>query len=336
MYNRREFSKLLGASLVINSIPGFSIGKKSIVGDTNKRIGIIGLDTSHCIAYTKEFNFKNNPDLLGYKIAAVYPSGSDDIESSISRVPGYIEEMKKMKVEIVSSIKELLRKVDFVLLETSDGRKHLEQLLPILVSGKRVFIDKPVAASLSSVIKVYELSNKYNIPLFSSSALRYIKGAQEVLNGEVGKVLGASTFSPALIEKTHPDLYWYGIHGVEPLFTVIGTGCEKVSRVFTNNTDIVTGIWNDGRIGVFRGQRDGKHEYGGVVFGESGNKNIGPFNGYLPLLKEVVKYFETGVPPVSPKETIEIYAFMSAADVSKKNGGKEVLIKDLLEEAGNS
>src|SRR5690606_36979747 len=145
-------------------------------------------------------------------------------------------------------------------------------------SGKRIFIDKPVAASLSDVLKIYKLSDKYNLPLFSSSALRYIKGAEEILNGEIGKVLGANTFSPALIEKTHPDLYWYGIHGVEPLFTIMGIGCEKVSRVYTESSDVVNGVWSDGRVGVFRGQRTGKHGYGGVVFGEKGNKNIGSFN----------------------------------------------------------
>src|SRR5690606_40810418 len=128
----------------------------------------------------------------------------------------------------------------------------------------------------------------------------------------------------------------YGIHGVEPLFTIMGIGCEKVSRVYTESSDVVTGVWSDGRVGVFRGQRTGKHGYGGVVFGEKGNKNIGSFNGYLPLLKDVVKYFETGVPPVSPKETIEIYAFMSAADASKNNMGKEISIKEMIDEAGNS
>lgn len=293
-----------------------------------KRVGIIGLDTSHSTAFAKALNAANpDPVYDGYKVVAAYPHGSKDIESSTSRIPAYTEEVKKLGVEIVGSIKDLLSKVDVVLLETNDGRVHLQQALEVFKSGKRMFIDKPVAASMTDVLAIYEASKKFNIPIFSASSLRYIKGIEAI---DKKKVLGADTYSPATLEKTHPDFFWYGIHGVETLYTVMGTGCKSVSRVSTPDTDIVVGVWADGRTGTFRGTRTGKHDYGGTVFTQDGNKILGPYAGYEPLLVDIIKYFKTGEVPVTPEETIEIFAFMEAADESKRQGGKSVALESVM------
>lgn len=224
--------------------------------DPGKRIGIIGLDTSHCTAFTKEFNSPEaGIELGGYKVVAAYPHGSSEIESSYSRIPQYTEEVKSLGVEIVNSINELLDQVDVVLLETNDGRLHLEQALPVIKARKTMFIDKPMTASLSDAMVVFEKAKQSGVPVFSSSSLRYLDNAQLAAKGELGKIVGADTFSPCKLEPTHPDLFWYGIHGVEILFTVMGTGCKSVSRVSTEDTDVVTGIWEDGRVGTFRGTR---------------------------------------------------------------------------------
>ncbi|MBN8824289.1 MULTISPECIES: Gfo/Idh/MocA family oxidoreductase [unclassified Spirosoma] len=297
----------------------------------SKRVGIIGLDTSHSTAFVKALNAPDaNADFLGYKVVAAYPYGSKDIESSTSRIPSYTEDVKKMNVEIVSSISDLLQKVDAVLLETNDGRLHLEQVLQVLKAGKRVFVDKPVAASLADAIAIFDASKRYNLPLFSASSLRHIKGIEKV---DKSKVVGADTFSPAVLEKTHPDFYWYGIHGVETLYTVMGTGCKQVTRVHTDGTDIIVGTWADGRVGTVRGTRTGKHDYGGTVFTQTGNVVLGPYGGYEPLLLDIINYFETGKVPVTPEETIEIFAFMEAADESKRRGGAAVTLDYVMAKA---
>ena len=301
------------------------------------RVGIIGLDTSHSIAFTKALNAPDPlPEFTGYKVVAAYPKGSADIESSAKRIPGYTEDVKKMGVEIMDSIESLLKKIDVVLLETNDGRLHLEQALMVMKAGKPMFIDKPVAASLKDAMAIYKAAKKYKVPIFSSSSLRYMESLEEVGKGKIGKVLGADTFSPATIEKTHPDLFWYGIHGVEILFTLMGTGCQVVRRVHTRDTDIVIGTWKDGRTGTFRGTRTGKHDYGGTVYGEKGNMYLGPFKGYDNLLVQIIDFFRTGKLPVTPEETLEIYAFMEAADESKRKGGVSVNIEKVIKKAGGT
>ncbi len=298
------------------------------------RVGIIGLDTSHSIAFTKALNNQDErAEWGGFKVVAAYPQGSLDIKSSVERIAGYTEQVIKMGVEIVDSIEILLTKVDFVMLETNDGRRHLEQALPVLKAGKPLFIDKPMAASLADAISIFDTAARYNVPVFSTSSLRYIKGMQEIKGGAIGKIHGAEVFSPSSFEKTHPDFFWYGIHGVETLFTVMGTGCRTVVRASADETDVVVGIWADGRIGTFRGLRKEKRDYGGFVFGELEIRALGSYGGYDPLLMEIVKFFKTGVVPVKAEETLEILAFMEAADLSKKKGGIPVSVDKIMEKA---
>jgi Oxidoreductase family, NAD-binding Rossmann fold len=339
IYNRRKFiASATVAALGIGIAEaaadmGLNSIKKVIAQD--RRVGIIGLDTSHSIAFAKALNDPSAaPEFMGYKVVAAFPKGSSDIKSSVDRIPGYTEDIKKMGVEIVGSIEELLTKVDVVLLETNDGRLHLQQALPVLKAGKRLFIDKPVAASFADAIAIYDASKKYNVPIFSSSSLRYTKGAQDIALGKtVSKVMGADTYSPCTLEKTHPDLFWYGIHGVELLFTVMGTGCRSVVRIHTSDTDTVVGTWADNRIGTFRGMRSGKSDYGGTVFGDKAVVQIGSYEGYNPLLLKITEFFHTGNPPVSAEETLEIYAFMEAADESKRRGCTPVSLDEVYKKA---
>lgn len=317
----------IGIGLTSVLSPLYGRGAGAAPAPKNK-VGIIGLDTSHSIEFTKMLNAADaSPDFGGFKIVAAYPQGSKDIKSSVDRIPGYTADIKQYGVEIVSSIEDLLKKVDVVLLETNDGRLHLEQALPVIKAGKPLFVDKPMAASLKDAMAIFEAAKKYRVPVFSSSSLRYMESAQEIVRGKIGKVMGADVYSPAKLEPTHPDLFWYGIHGVELLYTVMGTGCKTVTRVHTEGTDVVAGIWDDGRIGTVRGTRAGAYDYGGTVYGEKENARIGPYDGYRSLLVKITDFFRTGVPPVNPEETLELLAFMEAADASKLKGGVPVTVE---------
>ncbi|GEM_PF-193474 len=303
--------------------------------EAGKRVGLIGLDTSHAPAFARTFNARNASaeDFKGLRVVAAYPQGSRDIESSVSRVPGYLKEMRDMGIEIVDSIPTLLRKIDFVLLTSNDGRVHLEQALPAIEAGKPLYIDKPMAATLADIITLFDAARAKKIPVFSASSLRWIPGALELRGGSQGAVKGADAFSWAALEPTHPDLYWYGIHGVEILYTVMGPGCLSVSRFRTDDTEFCVGQWEDGRIGTFRGLRSSEHSYGGTVFAEKKIEYLPMGSDYTPMLKAIAEFFATGRPPVAEDETVEIYAFMTAADRSKAQGGRPVLIADVLAEA---
>ncbi|MFA7493009.1 MAG: Gfo/Idh/MocA family oxidoreductase [Proteiniphilum sp.] len=294
-----------------------------LIAQAQIKIGIIGLDTSHSIAFTKFLNGEDKKEeFKDFRIVAAYPYGSKAIKSSYDRIPGYIEQVKGLGVEITSSIAELLDKVDCVMLETNDGNLHLEQAYEVFKAGKIVFIDKPIGANLAQAIAIFQLAKQYNVPIFSASSLRYIDQTQKLRNGELGEVLGADCYSPAHLEPSHADMAWYGIHGIENLFTVMGAGCISVNRMSSEGTDMVVGLWNDGRIGTVRGARTGKAPYGGTAVTDQGVVSTGTYSGYEPLLEEVLKFFKTGVSPIPEKETLEIFTFIEAADISKSKGGK--------------
>ncbi len=303
---------------------------------TPLKVGIIGLDTSHVVAFTKLLNNpKAEGDLAGVRVVAAFPGGSNDIPASRDRVAGFTKELKeKYDVEIVDSIDELLKRVDVVLLESVDGRPHWEQARPVLKAKKPIFIDKPVAGSLVDVLRIYDLAKENNVPVFSSSSLRYAPEVTKLPdNKKVGAVLGCSTHGPCEIEPHHPDLFWYGIHGVENLYAVMGTGCESVSRLHTKDTDVVTGQWKDGRVGTFRGLRSGKPDYGMTVYGKDGTEMTKVSADYAPLVAEICKFFKTHKAPVSAAETIELFAFMEAADESKRKDGAPVTLESVLAKA---
>jgi hypothetical protein len=312
---------LLLAALML----GINLSAQQVV-----KIGIIGLDTSHSTAFTELINGSKESWAEGFKVVAAYPYGSRTIKSSYERIPGYIEKVKAYDVKIVDSIEELLSEVDCVLLETNDGNPHLEQAIEVFRAGKRCFIDKPLGATLGDAIAIYQMAEKYGATFFSSSALRYSPINQQLRKGELGEIIGADCYSPHSVEPTHPDFGFYGIHGVETLYTILGTGCQSVSRTSTEQGDVVTGQWKDGRIGTFRAIIKGPHIYGGTAYTTKQAITAGGYVGYKVLLKEILDYFRTGKVPVSREETIEIFAFMKASNMSKERGGEPVTIQEAM------
>ena len=300
------------------------------------RIGLIGLDTSHVTAFTGAINgAEPGSPLAAARVVAGYPGGSPDVHASASRVEGFTNTLRERGVEIVDSIETLCGKVDAVMLESVDGRPHLEQVRPVLAAKLPVFIDKPMAGSLADVIEIFRLADAAGVPCWSSSSLRYMKGAMDLKgNDRVGEILSAVTWGPCSLEPHHPDFFWYGVHGMEVLYMLMGTGCQAVQRTHADGRDVATGLWEGGRTGTFIGLRDGKQGYGAIVFGSKAIRQAeGGSSGYRPLLLEVVKFFQTGRPPVSASETIELFAFMEAADESKRQGGATVTIESVVRRA---
>jgi hypothetical protein len=292
------------------------------------RVGIIGTDTSHVPAFTRLLNGdpKAADHVPGARVVAAYKGGSKDIEESIGRIDQYAEEVRvKYGVEIVPDIPALLSQVDVVLLTSVDGRVHLEQARPVIEAHKPLFIDKPLAATLEDAREIARLAKAAGVPWFSSSSLRFgAIGAALKLPG----LTGAVTWGPGPFESHHPlDLAWYAIHPVELLYTIMGTGCESVTRIAGKDADVIVGRWKDGRIGTVNAIRP-YSDYGAVAFGGRESLQSHPTAAaaadYRPLVVEIVKFFQTGQPPVPNEETLEIFAFMDAAQRSKEQGGKPV------------
>jgi hypothetical protein len=300
--------------------------------DTVVRIGLLGLDSSHAVAFTELINDASRPDHVpGGRVVAAYKGGSPGLPISDTRIERFTADVTgKLNIPLVDSIETLLTRVDAVLLLSVDARQHFAQVRPVLAAHKRVFIDKPITASYREARAIAELARETGTPFFSSSSLRYAPHIQRLRAKAGTGALGAFTWGPAPTESYLPDLFWYGIHSIESLYALMGPGCESVSRISTPGADLVSCRWRDGRIGTMRGIRDGDHAYGAVLFGsQTTASETTTQSDYAGLVAEIMTFFKSGVPPVSPDETLELIAFMEAADISKSRGGAPVAITEV-------
>lgn len=291
------------------------------------KLGIIGTDTSHATAFTKLLNDDLAPDhISGARVVAAYKGGSPDIPDSFKHLDEYADEIeKKWGVKIVANISDLCPVVDGILLESVDGRPHLAQFREAVKCAKPVFIDKPLASTLEDVRAIAELATKANVPWFSASALRY----SEVQDMGAPDVTGAIVWAPGPVEPHHQlDLTWYGIHGVEMLFTIMGKGCIEVSRTSSPSADVVTGLWPDGRVGVVRLGRP-YSKYGAITFikGQKIDSRPDMKVSYVPLVKQIVEFMHSGKPPVPNDITLEMFSFMDAAQKSLQQNGASVKLQ---------
>lgn len=290
------------------------------------KIGMIGLDTSHCTAFTKLLNEPQNEyHVSGGKIVYAFPGGSSDFEMSYSRLAEFKSALQnEYGVQLLNIPEEVADRSDAVLLTSVDGRVHLEQFRKIAPYGKPVFIDKPFAVSTEDAKEMVRLAAEYNVPLMSASSLRYEQGLVEALSVEHADIIGADCYGPMDIQPTQGGLFWYGIHSAEMLYRILGKGCVQVTASMTDHHELVAGVWEDGRIGTIRGNRKGNKTFGAVIHCTNKTEFVDgekhPKPKYAGLLEAVMDMFQSGVPSIDPQETIEIIRFLEAANESRAKG----------------
>jgi hypothetical protein len=290
------------------------------------RLGIVGTDTSHVTEFTKLLNDESSPQHVpGARVVAAFKGGSQDLPDSYKRVDKFAAELRtKWNVQFVPDIPSLCAMVDGVMIESVDGRQHLEQVKQALASGKPIWIDKPLASSLEDAREIARAA-KGKAVWFSASSLRYGKDVDAL---KLADASGVIAWGAGPLGKSQLDLTYYAIHVVELLYSLMGPGCGQVTRTHTDGSDTIVGKWKDGRIGEVRAIRPDS-DYGALVFRSNGKVAVSSNveDGYRPLVMEIVKFFETKRPLVPNEETLEIMEFMDAAQRSLASGGSPVQLR---------
>jgi predicted dehydrogenase len=347
MFKNYRFLTLVAATVVL-----CSAGAAPAQHAKPVRVGVLGLDNYQAVAYTQLFNDpKAMGDLAGLRVVAAFPAAaSDAIPESFDSLPKWKAEIVKFDVKLVGSVDELLSNCDAVMIMSLDGRKHLEQATQVLKAGKRLYIGRPLAASLGNAVAIMRLAEQTKTPCWTSSQHRFSPGFIGMRNHpEVGHVLGCDIYGGCPTEPHHAELYWHAVHSIEALYTIMGPGCASVRCTSTPFAESITGVWADGRLGTYRGIKKGAVKYSATVFGDKGVsvagiyghgvplKGVVPTNdkymGYEGIAIEMAKFFKGGPAPVSAAETLEIFAFMEAAHESKRRQGAAVRVAEVLEKA---
>ena len=295
------------------------------------RLGIVDFDTSHVVEFTKRLNHIDIAEeqwVEGAQVVAGFRGTSRITEEE--QIQKYTDTLVGWDVQLVDRPEDLIGKVDGVLIESQEGGVHLDRARPFLAAGMSCYIDKPFACSIADAKEIVRLAEATKCALFSSSSLRYGLEVVEVQSDEnVGAIMGAECWAPAALHPNNPGLFHYGIHAVEPLFALMGPGCREVTCTFTAGAEVSVGEWSDGRLGCVRGTRAGGWAYGFTVWGEKGvrSSSINASTIYRELLKNIVRMFETGKPPLDLRQTLEIVAFIESAMKSAELGGLPIPVR---------
>jgi len=295
------------------------------------RIGMVGLDTSHCTAFLELLHREDHPfHVPGGRIVAAVPDFSPEMAVSRNRLEGFRKAVEEAGVRLVSSIEEL-KGLDAYLLENVDGRQHADRFEKLARFGKPVFVDKPFTCSVRDARRILARSQQQGAPVFSTSSIRYAAGISDLKVGEGQSVKGCEAFGPMGFLEDFPPYFWYGIHSADVLFSKMGRGCREVRVVAQAESDLLVGIWQDGRIGTIRGNRYGNNQFGCVIWTEkqvtTGLAAAQP-PYYALLLQQVIEFFRTGRSPVAIEETLEVVAFLEAAEQSRTQNGEPIRLGD--------
>ena len=292
------------------------------------KLGVVDFDTSHVVEFTKRLNHKDIGEDQWVNGAQVVIGCPGKSEIMPERIPEYVKVMTKLRVPLVDKPEDMIGKVDGMLIESQEGGAHWASARPFLEAGIPCFIDKPFACTAADARKIIELAAKKNVPIFSSSSLRYAPElVKYVSEKKHGQIIGCLAYGPAhLFEKNpklNPGLYHYGIHAVEILYTLMGPGSQRVTCTHEKDVDVATGQWRDGRVATVRGIRRGQSDYGALAFTDKGVHPVAIDTAYIyrELLKKIVEMFETKKSPLDIAVTQEIVAFIEAANKSGDNHG---------------
>lgn len=323
------------------------------------RIGILGIDNFGSVAYTEFLNKPHAEGVFeGMRVVAAYPVVSETYPESAALTARWKDQLLKMyqspkdpkdavpAIEFVESLEELLKRVDCVMIFSSDATQHRQQAEAVLKAGKPLFIGRPLASSPADAVAILKMADQTKTPCWSSSQHRFNTGFSGMRNHpEVGRVIGCDVYGGWDTKAAESDKFSRPLHSIETLVTIMGPGVESVSCTSTPITESITARWKDGRIGTYRGIKEGATKWSATVFGDKGVSTAGiyghgvPVNGIVPtndkyvgyegLAIEIARFFKTRQPPVSAAETLEIFSIIQAAEKSKEKGGEVVPLQDL-------
>jgi len=269
------------------------------------RMGLVDLCTSHPGSFVPILR-----QMDGVEVAAVYDSGA-------ARPDGYAEQFAAEHAipHACERLEDMLDLVDAAIVHSADWDSHLDRARPFIEAGKPVYIDKPVVANLRDLNELLNLEAKHGTLIMGGSSLRWAAEVQELRDrvAERGEVVSAFGSGPG-------DFFNYGIHTIEMLGGLLGSGVRSVTWVASRGTtDVFHAAYSDGRMALFQ-LGSPHHEWQVTVTTTGGGATATVDAGklYEALLRHYLAALETGQAPVPLRDVLESIQVALAAKVSRR------------------
>lgn len=276
-------------------------------------IAMVGVNTYHAEAYTRIFNGGggDEPRITNARITHVWAGDHPDRLAELEQMLGPYDH----KTE---SLDDLIGVVDGVLVidDTGLGARHAELAKPFIAAGMPVFVDKPMTIDFEDTIQLFDLAEKHNAPIFSSSALRF----PVELDPDAIAVLGNIS---SIVSVGTGEWFNYGVHAVEVMGTVTADTPASVHRHALPEKDVAVVTYESGLVGVVMTLRDAQYIFEVTVYGEHGAYSSRIDDGmgfYTNQMKEFVEMIETRTPPVTRAETLNVLSILHAGNRSAGEG----------------
>ncbi len=274
-----------------------------------KKIGFIDFYISEWHANNYPAWIKEISDKTGDGFTVAYAWAEQDVSPVDGRTTD--EWCHEFGVTKCKSIHELCEKSDYILiLAPSNPEKHLGYAKEALKYGKRTYIDKTFAPSYAEAKQIFDVSDEYGTPFFSSSALRY---ADELKNIKASSVI--TTGGGGNYEE-------YIIHQIEMAVKLLGA-CDGRVKVEKCGNEYISQI-------VFENGTEAALIYGCAypfsvhLSKENGGAAHLPVNSHFfnNLIEDILHFYNTGEKSFDGEETLCVMRIREALINAKEDLGK--------------
>ena len=231
---------------------------------------------------------------------------------------------EKFGVEMKDTPEAVAEGVDLVFITSVAGRVHREQFERAVKFKRPTFIDKPMAVSVEDAEAIVRAANMEKVPVMSCSSLRYSEDLVKALDGKRETVIGCDTFGPLSEVPTQPGLFFYGVHAVDMLVSVMGHGCNEVGAVRTEGGDVLALAWPGGRTGSVRLMKTGHGKYGCSLHRKAGPQFVDAGASrkpaYASMLEAILRSLPQGKSDVPADEMLDTIRIIEAANSARETG----------------
>lgn len=293
----------------------------------NLKVGIIGLDTSHSIEFTRRLQAPDCPPdqkVEGMKVLTClrFPSAfqSEPDQDKRQKI------LEGWRVKVTKNLEETVAGVDVLMLEINDPGLHLEYFQQLVGLGKPIFVDKPPADTVANAKEIGRLAKEKKVKIFSASSLRYTPHLAQIIREQMNPKI-VMAIGPLGIAPKGSSIVWYGVHAVEMLQQVMGLGAKK-AFAYQDTLGIMAFLeYSNTRRGLIQ-LTEGDYQYGIMAQDAKTKKfyNVDTSRLYTDLLNKIRDFFNGAKLLVSWEESVEVQAILNAIDQSV-NTGKKVQIE---------